>query len=67
MVQLELPHVNVLTKVDLLSDKVRLPAGAWLAAECHFGLVCVLLAQDKFPVLPQQPGSCFCVFAADSA
>ena len=32
MVQLELPHVNVLTKVDLLSDKVRLPAGSWLAA-----------------------------------
>ena len=28
MVQLELPHVNVLTKVDLLSDKVRLPAGS---------------------------------------
>lgn len=67
MVQLELPHVNVLTKVDLLSDKVRLPAGSWLAAECHFGLVCVLLAQDGIPVLLQQPGSCSCVFAADSA
>ena len=37
MVQLELPHVNVLTKVDLLSDKVRLPVGSWLAAECILG------------------------------